>query len=99
MAQGELRALEVPEAGGALEDTDGEEEHQESIADAHQGIVDAGDDAPDVPALEGVWGLGQQGPYLGQLAVPAGQSVFQEPNDPVVTDRASPPAGRICVSR
>ena len=63
VAQGKFRALEVPEAGGALEHAHGEEQHQQAIADPHHGVVDAGDHRPDVPAFEALRGLRQQGPY------------------------------------
>ena len=86
MAQGKFRALEVPEAGGALEHAHGEEQHQQAIADPHHGVVDAGDHRPDVPAFEALRGLRQQGPYLGQFAVPVRQRVFQDIDDPVVAN-------------
>ncbi len=86
MPQGKLRALEVPKAGGALEDAHGEEQDQEAVADAHHGGVDAGDGGPNIAALEALRRLRQQGPYLGQLTVPVRQGAFQDAYDPVVAN-------------
>ena len=91
MSQGKFRALEVPKAGGALEDTHREEQDQQAIAHPYQGVVDAYDDSPDVAALEILRGLGQQRPYLRQFPVPVGQGSFQNIYDPVVANEKSPP--------
>ena len=91
MAQGKFRALEVPKAGGALENAHGEKQHQQAVADPHHGGVYAGDHRPDVSAFEVLRGLCQQRPYLGQFAVPVCQRVFQNIYDPVVTNYDSPP--------
>ena len=64
MTQYIFRPLEIPEAGGALEDRHSEKQHQKPIADAYQGIVDAEDQTPYRPALECLRGLGQQRPYF-----------------------------------
>ena len=86
MPQGKFRALEVPKAGGALENAHGEEQNQEAVANAYHGGVDAGDSGPNIAALEALRRLRQQGPYLGQLAVPVRQGAFQDAYDPVVTN-------------
>ena len=86
MPQGKLRALEVPKAGGALEDAHGEKQNQKAVADAHHGGVDAGDGCPNVAALEALRRLRQQDPYLGQFAVPVRQGAFQDAYDPVVAN-------------
>ena len=91
MAQGKLRALKVPEAGGALKDAHGEEQDQKAVANTYHGGVDAGDGGPNITALEALRRLRQQGPYLGQFAVPVCQGALQDAYDPVVTHNDSPP--------
>ena len=86
MPKGKFRALEVPKAGGALENTHGEEQNQEAVANAHHGGMDAGDCRPNIAALEILWCLRQQGPYLGQFAVPVRQGALQDAYNPVVAN-------------
>ena len=86
MPQSKLRALEVPKAGGALEDTHGEEQNQEAVPNAHHGGVDAGDGGPNIAALEVLRRLCQQGPYLGEFAVPVRQGALQDAYDPVIAN-------------
>lgn len=86
MPQSKLRALEIPKAGGALENAHGEEQDQEAVANTYHGGVDAGDGGPNVAALKALRRLRQQGPYLRQLAVPVRQGAFQDAYDPVVAN-------------
>ena len=80
-----FRPLKIPKTGRALEDAHGKEQDKQAVAHAHEGVVDAQDKGPYTPALEALGGLGQQGPYLGELVVPAREGVFKVADYPVVT--------------
>ena len=51
MPQSKLRPLQFPEGCRRRKNTDGKEQHQQAIADAHKSGVDIEDHAPDLPAL------------------------------------------------
>ena len=59
MPQSKLRALEIPKAGGALENAHGEEQNQEAVANAYHGGVYAGDSGPNIAAFEALRRLRQ----------------------------------------
>lgn len=99
VAQHIFRPLEVTKAGGALKNCHSEKQHQKTVADPYQGIVDIEDQPPYGAAFERLRGLGQQRPYLGQLTVPAGQGAFQVADDPVVTQKITSESAGKCVSR
>ena len=64
MPQDVFRPLEVPKAGAAAEDADGQKQHQQTVTDALHGSVDGLNRLPDSAALERLRRLGQQRPHL-----------------------------------
>ena len=74
-----------------MKDTHSKEQYQQTIADTHKAVADGLDDAPDRAALKGGRRLSYERPYLCQLVIPGGQSIFQSAYDPVIADRLSPP--------
>ena len=90
MPQGVFRPLEVPKAGAAAEDADGQKQHQQPVANALHSPVDGLYRSPYRPALKRLGRLGQQRPHLRQLVVPYSKGIVEIVNDPVVIHVISP---------
>ena len=84
MPQDVFRPLEVPKAGTATKDTNGQKQHQQAVADSLHGSVDGLDRLPDGAALKRLGRLGQQRPHLRQLVIPYAKGIVEIVNDPVV---------------
>ena len=64
MPQDVFRPLEVPKAGAAAEDANGQKQHQQTVTDALHGSIDGLNRLPDGAALKRLGRLGQQRPHL-----------------------------------
>ena len=87
MPQGKFRALEVPEAGGGLEDAHGEEQHQQTVPNRFHGVVDGDNGDPDGAAPEALRSGGDKGPYLRHFVIPGIHGRLQISNDPVIAQK------------
>ena len=84
MPQDVFGPLEVPKAGAAAEDADGQKQHQQTVTNTLHSSVDGLDRLPDGAALKCLGRLGQQRPHLRQLVVPYAKGIVKVVNDPVV---------------
>ena len=84
MPQDVFRPLEVPKAGAAAEDADGQKQHQQTVTDALHGSIDGLDRLPYRATLKRLRRLGQQRPHLRQFVIPYAESIVEIVNDPVV---------------
>ena len=84
--QGKLRPLQFLEGCRRGKDADRKEQHQQAVADPHQGRIDIDNDAPYRAALEGLRSLRDELPQLGQTVIPCGDCPFKISYDPIITD-------------
>ena len=77
-------ALEFVKVHGILEQRYGEEQHDQCIAHADHGAVQALHNAPHSPALKRLRAGCHQPPKLCQFAIPSGKGIVQIFYDPVL---------------
>ena len=79
-----LRPLKVTKTGRTAENANGEEQHQQPVADGLHPAVDIYDGLPDGAALEGLRRFRQQRPHLRHFVIPCRKCVGQVFRDPII---------------